>query len=69
MQMKRTHRRPRLTTVAVAMLRSHLPALEKAARADRKDFRIGVLVRSRKHIGLIASALRAEGIPYRRSRY
>jgi ATP-dependent helicase/nuclease subunit A len=49
---------------AISIISGHMPAL-KEARAKGKDFRIGVLVRSRKHISFIAAALRAAGIPYR----
>ena len=49
---------------AAEIILSHVPTLEKA-RADGKDFRIGVLVRAKQHVALIAAELRAAGIPYR----
>jgi ATP-dependent exoDNAse (exonuclease V) beta subunit len=49
---------------AVKVIERHLPAIEQARRSGT-DFRVGVLVRARKHVTEIARALRAAGIGYR----
>lgn len=49
---------------AVEIIRQHLPAMHEA-RASGKEFRIGVLVRAKKHVVRIAAGLRKAGIGYR----
>jgi ATP-dependent exoDNAse (exonuclease V) beta subunit len=49
---------------AVEIIRQHLPAMQEA-RATGKEFRVGVLVRAKKHVVRIAAELRKAGIGYR----
>ncbi len=49
---------------AVSIIASHLPALARA-RAAHTNYRVGVLVRVKAHVELIAAALRSKAIPFR----
>jgi ATP-dependent helicase/nuclease subunit A len=49
---------------AIEAIRPHLPAIERA-RKNGDEYRVGVLVRARKHVTRIAAALRDAGIGYR----
>jgi ATP-dependent exoDNAse (exonuclease V) beta subunit len=50
--------------LAVELIRGHMPALEQA-KSEGRQFRIGVLVRTKKDVTRIAAALREAAIPFR----